>query len=199
MPDRSPATATSSSSSTATAAHSLYGYLSSLSVAKGDRVDAQAPLGASGLDPSGNPALYFELRVDGQAGRSLTMAGTRVGVPTPSGGALQGWIIHMTLKTRLSVLFISTPVLAFVVVGGLMGKAAAAGDQTYQHLRVFEDVVSLVMSSYVEPVKVDRVMEGAMRGLADGLDPDSAFLSAEAGQGGRGRRNAAGRRRRRSS
>jgi carboxyl-terminal processing protease len=82
----------------------------------------------------------------------------------------------MTLKTRLSVLFVSTPVLAFVLVGGLMGKEST-GDQTYQHLRVFEDVVSLVMSSYVEPVKVDRVMEGAMRGLADGLDPDSAFLS----------------------
>jgi carboxyl-terminal processing protease len=84
----------------------------------------------------------------------------------------------MTLKTRLSVLFVSTPVLAFVLVGGLMGKERS-GDQTYQHLRVFEDVVSLVMSSYVEPVKVDRVMEGAMRGLADGLDPDSAFLSAK--------------------
>ncbi len=85
----------------------------------------------------------------------------------------------MTLKTRLSVLFVSTPVLAFVVVGGLMGKATARGDQTYQHLRVFEDVVSLVMNNYVEAVKVDRVMEGAMRGLADGLDPDSAFLSAK--------------------
>src|SRR6478672_12767165 len=84
----------------------------------------------------------------------------------------------MTLKTRLSVLFISTPVLAFVVVGGLMGKQPSA-EQPYQHLRVFEDVVSLVMSSYVEPVKVDRVMEGAMRGLADGLDPDSAVLSAK--------------------
>ena len=84
----------------------------------------------------------------------------------------------MKIKTRLSVLLISTPVLAFVLVGGLMGKSAS-GDQSYQHLRVFEDVVSLVMSSYVEPVKVDRVMEGAMRGLADGLDPDSALLSAK--------------------
>ena len=70
----------------------------------------------------------------------------------------------MTLKTRLSVLFISTPVLAFVVVGGLMGKEPSGSDQTYQHLRVFEDVVALVLGSYVEPVKVDRVMEGAMRG-----------------------------------
>jgi len=86
----------------------------------------------------------------------------------------------MTLKTRLSVLFLSTPVLAFVVVGGLMGKASAGNDdQSLQHLRVFEDVVSLVLSNYVEEVKVDRVMEGAMRGLADGLDPDSAYLSAK--------------------
>jgi carboxyl-terminal processing protease len=82
----------------------------------------------------------------------------------------------MSLKTRLSVLLVSTPVLAFVIVGGLMGKEPAA-DDSYQHLRVFQDVVQLVMSSYVEPVKVDRVMDGAMRGLADGLDPDSAVLN----------------------
>ncbi len=83
----------------------------------------------------------------------------------------------MTLKTRLSVLLISTPVLAFVIVGGLIGDAAARpGEQTYQHLRVFEDVVSLVLNNYVEEVKVDRAMAGAMRGLADGLDPDSAYL-----------------------
>lgn len=85
----------------------------------------------------------------------------------------------MTLKTRLSVLLISTPVLAFVIVGGLIGDASArSGEQTFQHLRVFEDVVSLVLNNYVEEVKVDRAMEGAMRGLAEGLDPDSAYLNA---------------------
>ena len=84
----------------------------------------------------------------------------------------------MTLKSRVTVLLISTPVLAFVVVGGLMGNASATrGDETFQHLRVFEDVIRLVMNNYVEEVKVDRVMEGAMRGLADGLDPDSAYLN----------------------
>ena len=84
----------------------------------------------------------------------------------------------MTLKSRVTVLLISTPVLAFVVVGGLMGKASAnRGDETFQHLRVFDDVIRLVMNNYVEDVKVDRVMEGAMRGLADGLDPDSAYLN----------------------
>ena len=85
----------------------------------------------------------------------------------------------MTSRTRLSVLLLSTPVLAFVLVGGLMGKESAASDQEFQHLRVFQDVISLVMSNYVEDVKVDKVMEGAMRGLADGLDPDSAYLPRE--------------------
>ena len=84
----------------------------------------------------------------------------------------------MTLKTRLSILALSTPALLFVVVGGLMGKASApSGDQTFKELRVFNDVVRLVLNNYVEEVKVDRAMEGALRGLADGLDPDSAYLN----------------------
>jgi murein hydrolase activator len=47
-------------------AYSLYGHLTSLDVAKGDRADAQAQVGMSGRNPAGNPALYFELRVDGK-------------------------------------------------------------------------------------------------------------------------------------
>jgi carboxyl-terminal processing protease len=84
----------------------------------------------------------------------------------------------MTTRTRLSVLLISTPLLAFIVIGGLLGRASS-GDDAFQHLRVFEDVVSLILNNYVEEVKVDHVMEGAMRGLADGLDPDSAYLTPE--------------------
>jgi carboxyl-terminal processing protease len=84
----------------------------------------------------------------------------------------------MTFKTRMSVLVLSTPVLAFVLVGGLMGNAQGTGQKSYQHLGVFNDVVELVMNNYVGDVQVDKVMDGAMRGLADGLDPDSAFLNA---------------------
>ena len=88
----------------------------------------------------------------------------------------------MTLKTRLSVLLISTPILAFVIIGGLMGRASAVTtegpDDKFQHLRVFQDVVGLVMSNYVEEVRIDKAMEGALRGLAEGLDPDSAYLNA---------------------
>src|SRR5512138_2948795 len=88
----------------------------------------------------------------------------------------------MTSRTRLIVLVIATPLLIFVLVGGLLGARAqstppAPGEQTTQQsLRIFEDVISLVVHNYVEPVNVDKVMDGAMRGLADGLDPESAYL-----------------------
>jgi carboxyl-terminal processing protease len=75
---------------------------------------------------------------------------------------------------------LSTPVLIFVVVGGLIGRASAtSGDETIRELRVFQDVLRLVISNYVEEVKVDRAMEGAMKGLAEGLDPDSAYLTPQ--------------------
>ena len=84
----------------------------------------------------------------------------------------------MTFRTRLWVLVVSVPVIAFAVIGGFLGQVMAK-DDTYQHLRVFEDVVGLVVENYVEPVDVRQAMRGAMRGLADGLDADSAFVSAD--------------------
>jgi septal ring factor EnvC (AmiA/AmiB activator) len=46
--------------------YSLYGHLSSLSVKKGDRVEAGTTVGLAGRNPAGNPSLYFELRIDGR-------------------------------------------------------------------------------------------------------------------------------------
>jgi carboxyl-terminal processing protease len=86
----------------------------------------------------------------------------------------------MTSKSRWLVLFISTPLVIVAAVGGLLGASQQpSAPQSFAHLRVFNDVLSLVLTSYVEKVDVDKVMEGAMRGLADGLDPSSAYLSAD--------------------
>jgi carboxyl-terminal processing protease len=85
----------------------------------------------------------------------------------------------MTSRTRLIVLFVTAPVLAFVIIGGLLGKLSAQGSESYPHLRVFGDVISLISTSYVEEADMSKVMRGAMRGLADGLDADSAYLPPE--------------------
>src|SRR3954465_11300906 len=84
----------------------------------------------------------------------------------------------MSLHTRRIVLWISAPIVAFAVVGGFLNKVTARED-TYQHLRIFDDVVNLITQNYVEKADVDKVMTGAMHGLAESLDPDSAFLSSD--------------------
>ena len=81
-------------------------------------------------------------------------------------------------RTRRIVLWISAPVVAFAVVGGFLSKVTARED-TYQHLKIFDDVVGLITSQYVEKVDVDNVMLGAMTGLVDSLDPDSTYLSPD--------------------
>jgi carboxyl-terminal processing protease len=83
----------------------------------------------------------------------------------------------MTSRTRIIAILVSAPVIAFTVIGGLLGHAMARADDTYANLRVFQDVISLIMSNYVEQPNMDSVMRGAMRGLAEGLDSDSAYLT----------------------
>ena len=82
----------------------------------------------------------------------------------------------MSSRTRVLVMSISAPVIAFAILGGFLGRVMARED-TYQHLKIFDDVVGLISSNYVEDADIDKVMKGAMHGLADALDPDSAYLT----------------------
>ena len=84
----------------------------------------------------------------------------------------------MSTKTRWIIVLASVPVIAFTLIGGYLGRVSA-GENTYRHLRIFEDVVSLISNNYVEEVDLDEVMQGALRGLAEGLDGDSAYLMQE--------------------
>jgi carboxyl-terminal processing protease len=83
----------------------------------------------------------------------------------------------MTSRSRLIVLLLSIPFVAFALVGGLLGSASAR-EGTFQHLRVFDDVMTLIRNNYVEEADGDKLLEGALRGLGEGLDADSGWLSA---------------------
>src|SRR5690606_36158465 len=84
--------------------------------------------------------------------------------------------IRMHRRTRTLVLVLTTPLVLFTVVGGLLGQQATPPG-AYPQLRVFDDVVSLIFGNYVEEPNPDVVMDGALRGLSDALDPDSSFLT----------------------
>lgn len=82
----------------------------------------------------------------------------------------------MSSKSRWFLVALSAPLVIVAAVGGLIGASPAMPQQGFEHLRVFEDVVSLVNGAYVEEVNPDKVFDGAMRGLAEGLDASSAYL-----------------------
>jgi carboxyl-terminal processing protease len=83
----------------------------------------------------------------------------------------------MSSRFRTALLLVSAPLVLIVVIGGFMSRATARDGSAFQHLRVFEDVMQLVLQNYVESVDSAHIMKGAMQGLAEGLDPDSAYLT----------------------
>lgn len=86
---------------------------------------------------------------------------------------------HMTRRSRAVVFFISTPLVVLILVGGLLGQTRVPENDTVRHLRVFSDVQNRILGAYVEPANIETVMDGAMRGLAESLDPATSYLTPE--------------------
>ncbi|MEW5733890.1 MAG: S41 family peptidase [Thermodesulfobacteriota bacterium] len=64
------------------------------------------------------------------------------------------------------------------IPGGVPVRAGS--DQTYKGLRLFSDVIEIVEKSYVDPVDSEKLIEGALNGMIQSLDPHSAFLPPDA-------------------
>lgn len=86
----------------------------------------------------------------------------------------------MSMKIKAAILFASFGVLLFVVVGSLGGVHAASNNDSYRQLQVYSEVLSRIRTEYVEEPNVPKVTDGALHGLMEALDADSAYMSAEA-------------------
>ncbi len=81
-------------------------------------------------------------------------------------------------KGKLLVFLGSFLIVLYGVSAAFYGKVVAK-DDAYKELSVFMDVLKKVREDYVEAPNMDKVQEGAMRGLVDALDPYSSFISKE--------------------
>ena len=74
----------------------------------------------------------------------------------------------------------ATPLLA-ATAPAAGGTEAAPGVQesVYQALEVFNGALMLIRDQYLEPVDPAFLMDGAVRGIFEALDADSAYLGAE--------------------
>jgi carboxyl-terminal processing protease len=76
-------------------------------------------------------------------------------------------------------------VVIFVfLVGFLSGdllsdRPAAQANVVYEKLKIFGDVLSAVQTSYVEEPDMDQLVEGAIKGMLQNLDPHSSYLTPD--------------------
>ncbi len=66
-----------------------------------------------------------------------------------------------------------------VLTGGVQHGTTAIED-TYEKLKVFTEILSLVQANYVDEVKSKELIYGAVKGMLESLDPHSAFMPPEA-------------------
>jgi len=79
------------------------------------------------------------------------------------------------------ILLILLVFLSGITIGlGQSHKVSALTNTVYEDLKVFTDVLGLVQKEYVEETKPKDLVQGAIKGMLETLDPHSAFLPPSA-------------------
>ncbi len=84
----------------------------------------------------------------------------------------------MQERLKLSILFLSTLVVAYGLIGGLLEKVSA-GEDPYRDLSVLTKVLDHVQRDYVEKPDVEKALRGSLHGMMESLDPFSSFVGRD--------------------
>lgn len=87
----------------------------------------------------------------------------------------------MQFKTKIAIVVFSTLIACYAIVGSFISRSsqALAGRTQYAQINVFDDVLKHIIEDYVEEPDLEKVRVGSLRGLAEGLDAYSAYLTPE--------------------
>ncbi|HXG29393.1 MAG TPA: S41 family peptidase [Nevskiales bacterium] len=89
----------------------------------------------------------------------------------------------MAARTRTALLLALGVLIGagITLTQGVLAKreAPAEAELPLEDMRTFVEILNRVKSDYVEPVKDQDLIENAIRGMLDGLDPHSAYLSPD--------------------
>ncbi len=83
---------------------------------------------------------------------------------------------HHTSSRKTRIVVTALIALGFLLV---TGSGVLARRSPFQPLTIFARALSTIELSYVEPVDQEKLVHGAIRGMADALDPHSVFLDPE--------------------
>jgi len=81
----------------------------------------------------------------------------------------------MSSLAKKIVVALSVLVIAYVTTGYVLGRSS--DDKSFQALKVYGEVLEHIQRDYVDDPNMHQVTSGALHGLLDSLDPESAYMS----------------------
>ena len=85
----------------------------------------------------------------------------------------------MTNRIRFLLIAVSTILVSYVLIGGVIGRGDSSNEKTYRDLGVYQEVLSRIKSDYVTEPDLKKVTGGAIRGLLEALDPYSTYFTPQ--------------------
>jgi len=83
---------------------------------------------------------------------------------------------HESSRKTLRLAFVG---VAAVMLVALMASEVPARRSPFEPLSIFARALAFIELAYVEPVDQEKLVHGAIRGLADSLDPHTVFMDPE--------------------
>lgn len=88
----------------------------------------------------------------------------------------------MTIRNKRYIklwLVVVIAIIFWTIGAGSYRNLSAGSEETYKGLKLFSDVIELVEKNYVDPVDSKELIEKAIQGMVNSLDPHSQFLQPD--------------------
>jgi hypothetical protein len=82
-------------------------------------------------------------------------------------------------KGKYGILLLSSLLVTYAIVGGMLHQVSAQQDGSYRQLALFNEVLGKVQLDYVDQPSSPSVLAGAIRGLIETVDPEGGYLTAK--------------------
>ena len=79
------------------------------------------------------------------------------------------------MDRKFYLIIISGTLVLFLSIGALLARTNPK-ENSYAYLTIFSNVLHLVDQNYVEDVDFDKVMDSALHGMVENLDPESFYI-----------------------
>lgn len=84
------------------------------------------------------------------------------------------------IRIGFSLFILITILSTGIMIGRGLESKVLAENESYEDLKIFTEVLTIVQKNYVEQIKVKDLVHGAIKGMITTLDPHSSFMPPEA-------------------